>query len=139
MPIGTRDVAPPDSPSTRSPVAVLRQGDYLIASIQSDLTDSEVLELRDDLAERVGRHRTRGIVVDVTALDVIDSFVARALRSIAETAKLRGAITVIVGIQPDVAIAMVHFNLDLEPLRTALDVDEALALLDRWTKGTTRA
>ena len=110
---------------------MLRQGEYLIAVIQSDLTDSEVLALRDDLSERVGRSRVRGIVVDVTALDVIDSFFARALKMIADTAKLRGAATVIAGIQPDVAIAMVHFSLDLEPLRTALDLDEAIALLDR--------
>ena len=116
-------------------VAILRQGDYLIASIRSDLSDSEVLKLRDDLAERVGRYRVRGIIVDVGALDVIDSFVARSLRSIAVTAKLRGAQTIVVGIQPDVAIAMVQFDLNLEPLRAALDVDEALALLDRRTGG----
>lgn len=113
------------------PVAIMPQGDYLIASVQSDLSDSEVLELRDLLAERIGRDRVRAIVVDVTALDVIDSFVARALQSLAVTAKLRGAETVVVGIQPDVAIAMVHFRLDLAPLRTALDLDEALTLLDR--------
>ena len=112
-------------------VAIMPQGDYLIASVQSDLSDSEVLELRDLLAERVGRDRVRAIVVDVTALDVIDSFVARALQSLAVTAKLRGAETVVVGIQPDVAIAMVHFGLNLAPLRTALDLDEALTLLDR--------
>ena len=111
-------------------VAILRQGDYLIASVQSDLSDSEVLELRDDLTERVGVHRTRGIVLDVGALDVIDSFVARSLRSIAVSASLRGAETIIVGIQPEVAIAMVHFDLNLEPLRTALDLDEALALFE---------
>jgi rsbT antagonist protein RsbS len=116
-------------------VAILRQGDYLIASIQSDLSDSEVLQLRDDLAERVGTYRARGIIVDVAALDVIDSFVARSLRSIALTARLRGAETVIVGIQPDVAIAMVQFDLNLEPLRAALDLDEALTLLDHWTEG----
>ena len=116
-------------------VAILRQGDYLIASIQSDLSDSEVLELRHELAEMVGRHRSRGIVIDVAALDVIDSFVARALRSIVLTARLRGADTVIVGIQPDVAIAMVQFRLNLEPLRVALDLDEAIALLDRLTQG----
>ena len=116
------------------PVAILPQGEYLIASVQSDLSDTEVVELRDDLAERVGRHRVRGIVVDVTALDVIDSFVARSLRSLAVTAKLRGAETVIVGIQPDVAIAMVHFKLNLAPLRTALDLDEALTLLDGMTR-----
>jgi rsbT antagonist protein RsbS len=113
------------------PVAIMPQGDYLIASVQSDLSDSEVLELRDLLAERVGRDRVRAIVVDVTALDVIDSFVARALQSLAVTAMLRGAETVVVGIQPDVAIAMVHFRLNLAPLRTALDLDEALTLLDR--------
>lgn len=116
--------------------AILRQGDYLIASIQSDLTDSQVLALRDDLSERVGTHRARGIVVDVTALDVIDSFVARSLRSIAVTARLRGASTVIVGIRPDVAIAMVQFDLNLEPLRATLDLDEALSLLDRLTCGS---
>ena len=116
-------------------VAILRQGDYVIASIQSDLSDSDVLELRHELAEMVGRHRSRGIVIDVAALDVIDSFVARALRSIVLTARLRGADTVIVGIQPDVAIAMVQFRLNLEPLRVALDLDAAVALLDRLTQG----
>jgi rsbT antagonist protein RsbS len=116
-------------------VAILRQGDYVIASIQSDLSDSEVLDLRHELAEMVGRHRSHGIVIDVAALDVIDSFVARALRSIVLTARLRGADTVIVGIQPDVAIAMVQFRLNLEPLRVALDLDAAIALLDRLTQG----
>jgi rsbT antagonist protein RsbS len=115
-------------------VAILRQGDYLIASIQSDLSDSEVVVLRHELAELVGRHRSRGIVIDVAALDVIDSFVARALRAIVLTARLRGADTVIVGIQPDVAIAMVQFRLNLEPLRVALDLDAAIALLDRMTR-----
>lgn len=117
-------------------VAILRQGDFLIASIQSDLSDSQVVALRDDLARRVGVHRIRGIVVDVASLDVIDSFVARSLRSIALTARLRGAEMVIVGIQPDVAIAMVQFHLNLEPLRAVLDLDEALTLLNRLTGGT---
>ena len=114
-------------------VAIVPHRDYLIASIQSDLTDTEVLDLRDEIAKRVGTQRVRGVIVDVAGLDVIDSFVARALSSIALTAKLRGAETVIVGIQPAVAIAMVHFNLNLEPLRAALGVDEALKLLDRST------
>lgn len=116
-------------------VAILHQGDYLIASIQSDLSDREVVELRHELAELVGRYRSSGIVIDVAALDVIDSFVARALRAIVLTARLRGADTVIVGIPPDVAIAMVQFRLNLEPLRVALDLDAALALLDRLTQG----
>lgn len=116
-------------------VAILRQGNYLIASIQSDLSDSEVMELRHELAELVGRHRVRGIVIDVAALDVIDSFVTRALSTIVGTARLRGAETVIIGIHPDVAIAMVQFRLNLEPLRVALDLDAAVALLDGLTRG----
>jgi rsbT antagonist protein RsbS len=112
-------------------VAILRQGDVLIASIQSDLSDTEVIELRQQLAELVGSYRLRGIVIDVGALDVIDSFVTRALRAIVLTARLRGAETIIVGIAPEVAIAMVQFRLNLDPLRVALDLDEALAMLDR--------
>lgn len=113
------------------PVAILRQGDHLIASIQSDLSDSEILRFRDELAERVGRERARGVIVDVSALDVIDSFVARSLQSLAAIARLRGAETVIVGIRPDIAIALVQFNLDLRPLKTAHDLDEARAVLER--------
>ena len=116
-------------------VAILKQGGYLIASIRSDLSDSEVIELRNELAELVGKHRSRGIVIDVAALDVIDSFVTRALEAIVLTAKLRGAQTVIVGIHPDVAIAMVHFRLNLRPLRVALDLEAATGLLDRLTQG----
>ena len=116
-------------------VAILREGDLLIASIESDLSDSEVIALRDDLTRMVGDNRVRGIVIDVAALDVIDSFVARALRAIVLTARLRGAETVIIGIQPDVAIAMVQFRLNLEPLRAALDLDAAKATLLRRTQG----
>ena len=112
-------------------VAILRQGDALVAAIQSDLTDAQVVALRDDLAERVGEQRLRAIIIDVSALDVIDSFVARSLRGMAITARLRGADTLVVGIQPDVAIAMAHFDLNLKPLRTATDLDEALNLLGR--------
>ena len=116
-------------------VAILRQGDVLIASVQSDLSDTEVVTLRDTLADRIGDHRVRGIVVDVAGLDVIDSFLARALRAIAVTARLRGADTVVVGVRPEVAIAMVQFDLNLQPLRTALDLDEALASFGRGTEG----
>ena len=116
-------------------VAILREGDYLIAAILSDLTDTEVVELRGELIELVGRYRSRGLVIDVSALDVIDSFVARALRSIVLTVRLRGAHTVIAGIQPDVAVALVQFRLNLGPLRAALDLDAARALLDDLTRG----
>jgi rsbT antagonist protein RsbS len=110
-------------------VPILKQGPYLIASIQSALTDTDVLELRDDLMDRVGRFRSRGIIVDVTALDIMDSFASRSLRNIAHMTRLRGADTVIVGIQPEVAFAMVQLGLSLESVHTALDLEEGLALL----------
>ena len=91
------------------PVPILRQGDHLIASIQSALSDSEVLELKENLLDQVGRFRSRGVIVDVAAMDVIDSFASRSLRTVALTMKLRGAEMVIVGIQPEVAFAMVQF------------------------------
>jgi rsbT antagonist protein RsbS len=115
-------------------VPILKQGDYLIASIQAALSDREVLALRDDLLERAGMHRSRGIIVDVTALDVMDSFAARSLRGIAHMANLRGAETVMVGIQPEVAFAMVQLGLNLEGVHTALDLEEGLAFLDHIIK-----
>ena len=116
-------------------VAILREGDYLVAAILSDLTDKEVVKLRGDLIDLVGRYRSRGLVIDVSALDVIDSYVARALRSIVLAVRLRGAPTVIAGIQPDVAIALVQFRVDLGPLQVALDLDAARMVLDELTRG----
>jgi rsbT antagonist protein RsbS len=112
-------------------VPILKQGGYLIASIQSALSDSEVLALRDELLDRAGSMRSRGIIVDVTALDVMDSFAARSLRGIAHMANLRGAQTVMVGIQPEVAFSMVQLGLNLEGVHTALDLEEGLAFLDQ--------
>ncbi len=118
------------------PVSILKQGVYLIASIQSALTDTEVLQLQDDLAEQVGRYRSRGVILDVSGLDVIDSFASRALHGIAITTKLRGADAVIVGIRPDVAFAIVQLGLGLEGVHTALDLEEGLDLLNRRIRGT---
>jgi rsbT antagonist protein RsbS len=112
-------------------VPVLKQGEYLIASIQSALSDPDLIQLRDDLAKRVGEYRSRGVIIDVTVLDIIDSFATRTLRGIAHMLKLRGAETVIVGIQPDVAFAMVQLGLTLEGVGTALDLEEGLAYLNR--------
>src|SRR5215470_1699471 len=115
-------------------VPILKQGDYLIASIQSALSDQELMQLRDDLAEQAGKFRSRGIIVDVTVLDVMDSFACRTLRSIAHIMRLRGAQTAIVGIQPEVAFAMVQMGLALGEVQTALDLEEGLALLTERTK-----
>jgi rsbT antagonist protein RsbS len=113
------------------PVSILKQRDFLIASIQSDLTDSEVVELREALLTEVARHRSRGIIVDVAALDVIDSFVSRSLSTVARTNSLRGARTVVVGIRPEVAVTMSQFGLRLDDVQTALDLEAGLELLDR--------
>ena len=111
------------------PVPILKHGEFLIASIQAALTDADLRQLRDDIGSGVGRWRSRGVVVDVTALDVMDSFATRTLGNIAETARLRGAETVIVGIQPDVAFAMVQLGLTLGGIATALELEEGLLLL----------
>jgi|ERR1700756_4026526 rsbT antagonist protein RsbS len=113
------------------PVPILKQGAILIATVQSALTDSETERLRYDLMERVSRFRAQGIIVDVTAIDVMDSFAARSLRTIAHMTRLRGADTVIVGLQPEVAFAMVQLGLAFDDMNTALDLEEGLALLRR--------
>ena len=112
-------------------VPIQKQGDVLVASVVAALSDKDLMQLRDDMAERIGRVRARGVVIDVTALDVLDSFGTRTIRGIAHTARLRGAHTVIVGIQPDVAFGMVQLGLSLDDVPTALDLEEGLELLRR--------
>ena len=118
-----------EEPSVQVPI--LKQGAYLIATVQSALTDEDLKQLRDALVLQVSKVRARGVIVDVTALDVIDSFATRTLRDVAYMIRLRGAETVIVGIQPEVAFAMVKLGLTLEGVATSLDLEEGLAYLDR--------
>ncbi|SOJ57806.1 RsbT antagonist protein RsbS [Mycobacterium simulans] len=113
------------------PVPILKQGAILIATVQAALTDSDTERLRYELMERVSRFRSQGIIVDVTAIDVMDSFAARSLRTIAHMTRLRGAETVIVGLQPEVAFAMVQLGLTFDDMNTALDLEEGIALLNR--------
>jgi len=115
------------------PVPILKQGEILIASVQAAMTDRDLLQLKDELADKIGRFRSRGVIIDVTALDVMDSFATRTLRGIAATARLRGAQAVVVGVQPDVAIAIVQLGLTLQGVATALDLEEGLELLRRST------
>ena len=117
-------------------VPILKQGDVLIASMQEALTDHALLDLRDRLSDQVGRLRARVVIIDVTALDVLDSFATRTVRSIAYTARLRGARTVVVGIQPEVAFAMVQLGLTLDTVETALDLEEGLALVNAPVRGS---
>jgi len=112
-------------------VPILKQARYLIATIQSALTDEDLISLQSALVEKVGKFRSRGVIVDVTALDVLDSFASRTLRDIAHIIRLRGAETVIVGVQPEVAFAMVQLGITLEKVPTALDLEEGLSYLDK--------
>ena len=120
-------------------VPILKQGDYLIASIQASISDSDLIQLRDNLVEQVGRFRARGVIVDVTVLDVMDSFAVRTLSNLSHMIMLRGAKTVIVGIQPEVAFAMVQLGLTLSGVNTALDLEEGLAYLNMRAKRSERS
>jgi len=113
------------------PVPILKQGEYLIASIQSTLSDVELVQLQRELVERVKRLRSRGVIVDVTVMDVLDSFACRTLRTIADMLTLCGAETVIVGIAPEVAFAMVQMGLTLGNIPAALDLEDGLTLLEK--------
>ena len=110
-------------------VSIMRQGSTLIASVHTALDDSELVRFEHDLVAQIGEHRSRGVIIDVAALDVIDSFAALTLRRIAEMARLRGALTVIVGIQPEVAFTMVQLGMGTGNVPTALDLDEGLRML----------
>jgi rsbT antagonist protein RsbS len=123
------------APSEPRRVSILSEGAYLIASIHTALDDSQLQQFQQDLIERVRRDRAQGIVIDVAALDVLDSFGAHTLSNMAAMAKLRGAHTVIVGISPELAITMVQLGMALDRVHTALGLDDGLALLDRLTDG----
>ncbi|MBC9819772.1 STAS domain-containing protein [Terrabacter sp. MAHUQ-38] len=109
----------------------MRQGSNLIASVHTALDDSELVRFERDLVDQIGEFRSRGVIIDVAALDVIDSFAALTLRRIAEMARLRGAVTVLVGIQPEVAFTMVRLGIGTGDVPTALDLEEGLEMLAR--------
>ena len=115
-------------------VPILKLGRNVIATIQEELTDSELEDLRDDVLGTARRIRATGAIIDLTALTVVDSFAARTLQGIADMLSLLGTRAVMVGIQPEVAFAMVQLGLTLEGTRTALDLEDGLRLLDNEDK-----
>jgi len=115
--------------------SILKQNRNLIASVQGSMTDADMMQLREELASGVRRYRSTGVLVDVTLLDVMDSFAVRTLRGIAQMVKLLGAQCIIVGIQPDVAFSMVQLGLTLEGTMTALDLEDGLDVLQSLTNG----
>jgi rsbT antagonist protein RsbS len=116
-------------------VSILRQGDFLIASVHAALDDTELMKFQQDLVEQIGSSRASGVIIDIAALDVLDSFGSNSLRDLTKMAKLRGATTVIVGIQPEVAFAIVKLGMTLD-IHTALDLEEGLELLEQLTSGS---
>ena len=119
----------PTAPRVPLPASILKQGPNLIVSIHAALDDQQLERLQRDLLERVGRDRSRGILIDVAALDVLDSFAARTLADLAYMAQLRGARTVVVGIAPDVAMTLVRLGVRIPLTQTALDLEEGLEWL----------
>jgi rsbT antagonist protein RsbS len=115
-------------------VSILQQGDFLIASIHAALDDTEFVRFQEDLLEKVGTSRAKGIIIDIAALDVLDSFGSKSLRDLATMARLRGAAMVLVGIQADVAFAIVRLGMHLD-IHSALDLEEGLGYLEDVTSG----
>ncbi|MEU3186743.1 STAS domain-containing protein [Streptomyces sp. NPDC006923] len=120
-------------------VPVLQIGDVLLVSIQVDLEDQTVLNLQEDLAEQIVARAARGVVIDITAVEIVDSFVGRMLATIAAISRMLDAETVVVGMRPAVAITLVELGLSLGGVRTALDLEKGLALLRRSDSRTDRA
>lgn len=112
-------------------VSILRQGSNLVVSVHTALDDSQMMRFQRDLVQRIGRDRARGVIIDVAALDVLDSFATATLCDIAEMARLRGATVVVVGIQPEVAYTMVRLGMTNPAFHVALDLEDGLQLLAR--------
>ena len=112
-------------------VPIIRVGDNLIATVQEDLLDHDALALQTDLGEALERTGARGVLIDMSVVETVDSFLGRLLNEVAVGARLLGAHTVVVGIQPAVAITLVELGLELKGIHTALDTDRGLALLRR--------
>lgn len=110
-------------------IPILKLGDFLLVSIQVDMHDQLAMTLQDDLTDRIVRSRARGVLVDISALDVVDSFIGRMLGNIAAMSRVLDADTVVVGMRPAVAITLVELGLSLPGIRTALNVDKGMELL----------
>ncbi|MDR7279769.1 STAS domain-containing protein [Catenuloplanes atrovinosus] len=112
-------------------VPVLKIGDFLLVSIQVDMEDQIALQLQEDLSARIVETGVHGVIIDITALDIVDSFVGRMLSTIAAISKVLDAETVVVGMRPAVAITLVELGLSLHGIRTALNVERGMELLAR--------
>lgn len=110
-------------------IPILKMGRYLLVTIQVDMHDRIALALQDDLTDRIVKTRARGVLIDISSLEIVDSFIGRMLGNIAAMARILDAQTVVVGMQPSVAITLVELGLSLTGIRTALNVEKGMALL----------
>ncbi|TDC57264.1 STAS domain-containing protein [Actinomadura sp. KC345] len=116
-------------------VPILRIGRFLLVSIQIDLEDQTVLRLQEELAEEIVRSGARGVIIDISAIDIVDSFIGRTFSTIASMSRLMDAATVVVGMRPAVAITLVELGLSLDGVRTALDLEQGMSLLEATLDG----
>jgi rsbT antagonist protein RsbS len=117
-------------------IPILRMGEYLLVTIQVDMHDQLALRLQDDLSQSILKHATRGVLIDISTLEMVDSFIGRMVADISGIARILGAETVLVGMQPAVAITLVELGLSLPGVATALNVERGMALLRRKIDGT---
>lgn len=117
-------------------IPILRIGRCLLVTIQVDMHDRLAMALQDDLTEKIVATRARGVLIDISALEIVDSFIGRTLNNIAAMARVLDAQTVVVGMRPAVAITLVELGLSLSGVRTALDVDRGMALISKFIDGS---
>jgi rsbT antagonist protein RsbS len=110
-------------------IPILKMGSFLLVTIQVDMHDQLALQLQDDLTTRIVAVKARGVLIDISSLEIVDSFIGRMISNIAGMARVLDAETVVVGMQPAVAITLVELGLSLDGVRTALNVDKGMALL----------
>jgi rsbT antagonist protein RsbS len=115
-------------------IPVLKMGEYLLVTVQVDMHDRLAVALQDDLMEQIRRHSARGVLLDISALDLVDSFIGRAIGNIAGMARVLGASTVVTGMRPAVAITLVELGLSWKGVRTALTVERGMELLRRMVR-----
>jgi rsbT antagonist protein RsbS len=120
-------------------IPILQMGSFLLVTIQIDMEDQTAMALQDDLASRISKTGAKGVLIDISALEIVDSFVGRMLASISGIARILDAATVVVGMQPAVAITLVELGLSLEGVRTALNVERGMELLHNTRRGLHRA
>jgi rsbT antagonist protein RsbS len=112
-------------------IPILKMGSFLLVTIQVDMHDQLAMQLQDDLTSRIVSAKARGVLIDISSLEIVDSFIGRMISNIAGMARVLDAETVVVGMQPAVAITLVELGLSLEGVRTALNVDKGMSLLQQ--------